>query len=313
MDALDDVLDLLRVRGSLLGSVRAGSSWGLRLPAIHDAVFHAVLDGTVFLQVGSDEPRRLRAGDIVLLPTGRAHVLASDSHAPVRLLDHQVKACERDSHGNILIGGRGDESRFLCATYEYDRQVRHPLLAALPDTLIIHADDVPPERGVSFEQSVLKLLENELSHARPAQELAMNRMIDLLFVHVIRAWIDRSEVESGWWRGFKDPIVGVVLAQLHERPHEAWTLERLGRDVNASRATLTRRFGATIGMSPLAYLAQWRLELAARELRDTDAPVGAIAHGVGYASEFAFSRAFARARGVAPGRYRSLSRVQLAG
>lgn len=52
MDALDDVLDLLRVRGSLLGAVRAVSSWGLRLPPINDAVFHAVLDGTVFLQVG---------------------------------------------------------------------------------------------------------------------------------------------------------------------------------------------------------------------------------------------------------------------
>ena len=305
MDVLGDVLDLMRVRGSLLGLVRARESWGLKIPAAHDAVFHAVLDGTVYLQVGDGEPRRLGAGDVALLPTGRAHVVTIDPRAPVQLLDHQMKARGRDTHCHITIDGAGAESRMLCATYEYDRQVQHPLLAALPEVMILGAG--------TAAATVLALLQSELDRERPAQTVAVNRLIDLLFVEVIRTWTERGERGSAWWRGFRDPVVGAALARLHERPHEPWTLDGLGREVNASRATLTRRFGATIGMPPLAYLAQWRLELAARDLRDTDTPVGLIAHRVGYASEFAFSRAFARARGVAPGKYRSQKRLELAG
>jgi transcriptional regulator GlxA family with amidase domain len=213
-------------------------------------------------------------------------------------LEHHTKAHECE---DIVFGGGGAESKLLCAVYEYDKQVRHPLLAALPDALILGAHGQATPRDVSL---VLALLEGELHQARPAQTVAVNRLIDLLFVEVVRGWADRDALGSKWWRGVRDPVVGTALALLHARPHEPWTLGGLGREVNASRATLTRRFSASIGMSPLAYLAQWRLELAARDLRDTDTPVGLIAHRVGYASEFAFSRAFAKARGVAPGRYR---------
>jgi hypothetical protein len=51
-----------------------------------------------------------------------------------------------------------------------------------------------------------------------------------------------------------------------------------------------------------------RMDLAARRLRDTEDTVGAIASAVGYRSEYSFSRAFARHRGIAPGRYRSAHR-----
>jgi AraC-like DNA-binding protein len=64
-----------------------------------------------------------------------------------------------------------------------------------------------------------------------------------------------------------------------------------------SRAAFARRFTALLGSAPLTYLTWWRMTVAARLLRETDLPVGAVAHRVGYASEFAFAGAFKREYG----------------
>jgi AraC-like DNA-binding protein len=106
----------------------------------------------------------------------------------------------------------------------------------------------------------------------------------------------------------RDPGVGRVLALLHERPEAPWTLERLADDAAMSRSTLHERFVQFIGLPPMQYLAQWRMQLAAARLRDTDAKILEIALDVGYESEAAFSRAFRRLVGVAPGAWRRARR-----
>jgi AraC-like DNA-binding protein len=92
---------------------------------------------------------------------------------------------------------------------------------------------------------------------------------------------------------------------MHSAPELRWTIELLAREVSLSRATLTRRFTMLVGEAPLSILTRWRMYLAARQLRETNDAVSAIAHRVGYTSEFAFSRAFSRVRGRPPGRYRA--------
>jgi AraC-like DNA-binding protein len=59
------------------------------------------------------------------------------------------------------------------------------------------------------------------------------------------------------------------------------------------------------GRPPLAYLSWWRMTLAARLLRDSDAPLSSLAKRTGYTSEYAFANAFKREYGIAPGRYRA--------
>jgi transcriptional regulator GlxA family with amidase domain len=134
----------------------------------------------------------------------------------------------------------------------------------------------------------------------------IDRLIDVLFVQVIRAWLG-TENSSGtsWLQALRDPTIGRALSVLHANPAAPWTIEILAHEVNLSRATLTRRFSTLVGEPPLSYLTRWRMELAARHLRQTDQAVSTIAHHVGYASEFAFSRAFSRLRGLPPGRYRT--------
>ena len=98
-----------------------------------------------------------------------------------------------------------------------------------------------------------------------------------------------------------EPAILPALSVLHADPAAPWTVETLAREVSLSRATLTRRFSTLVGEPPLSYLTRWRMELAARRLRETDKAVSAIARQVGYTSEFAFSRAFSRLRGLPPG------------
>ena len=131
-------------------------------------------------------------------------------------------------------------------------------------------------------------------------------MSEMLFVEVLRRYVDALPAgQTGWLAGMRDPSVGRVLALLHEKPDAPWTLERLADDAAMSRSTLHERFVHFIGQPPMQYLAQWRMQVAARLLRDTKAKLIEVALGVGYESEAAFSRAFKRAVGVAPGAWRA--------
>ena len=139
----------------------------------------------------------------------------------------------------------------------------------------------------------------------------MARLLDLLLIEAIRHWVVHDPGAGGpsWLTALRDPAIAGVLALLHARPSEPWTLERLAGEAHLSRTTLARRFTEAVGEPPLAYLTRWRMHLAAARLKHTSDTVEVIAREVGYTSEHAFNRAFARHRGNPPGRYRRLART----
>jgi AraC-like DNA-binding protein len=155
-------------------------------------------------------------------------------------------------------------------------------------------------------QSTLRLLMGELSRHQIGSQAATERLIEVLFVHVIRSWLATSidSTSPSWLTGLRDAVVARALGLLHAQPERAWTINQLAAGVHVSRSTLVRRFTDLVGEPPAAYLTRWRMELAARLLRESDHPVGHISHLVGYTSEYAFSRAFTKHRGEPPGRYR---------
>jgi len=122
--------------------------------------------------------------------------------------------------------------------------------------------------------------------------------------------MQEDEATDGWLLALHDPVVARAMNAIHQRPREPWTIESLAREVSVSRATLARRFSHLVGETPPEYLTRWRMDLAAQRLRDTDDAVAAIAAAIGYCSEYSFSRAFARHRGLAPGRYRRHARAR---
>ena len=113
------------------------------------------------------------------------------------------------------------------------------------------------------------------------------------------------ERQVGWLAALKDPVLGRALMLLHAQPAAEWSVDKLARRAAASRSVLAARFVQSLGVSPMRYLAQWRLQLAANLLRDQpQLGMGAIAERVGYAGEAAFSHAFKRHLGVSPAAWR---------
>jgi AraC-like DNA-binding protein len=290
-----------------MANVRAHAPWGLELPQSPGASFHAVTTGTAWLRVGDGEPIQLMPGDLLLLPSGATHRLSSEPGGHCVPFDRQMKTAQMTSAGDLAVGGLGATTTFVCAAYEYDTDVAQPLLRALPEVMHVPADPVSG-RDVTL---LVELLAREVGERSAGAHSATARLIDLLLIAAIRRWLEslKSDEEPSWLTALGDPLIGHVLAALHDRPGERWTLDLLAREAHVSRATLARRFAETVGEPPLAYLARWRMHLAARRLKNSDDTIETIARDVGYTSEFAFSRAFARHLGKPPGRYRRLSRV----
>jgi AraC-like DNA-binding protein len=306
MDPLGDMLELSRIRTALLCNVRAGAPWGLEVHGTGQASLHAVTRGAAWLQLDGAEPLRLTAGDVFVLPSGVGYRLSSAPNAPWVPFDVALKARmtpERD----LTIGGNGPQAVFLCAAYVYDLDVAQPLLSLLPTVLHVPAGKAPPSRMAS----IVDLLADELDRHGPGSGTVVVRLLDLLLIEAIRHWVEHDPDVHGpsWLIALRDPIIARTLALLHARPAEAWRLEKLAGEVHVSRTTLVRRFSEAVGEPPLAYLTRWRMHLAAARLKHTNDTVETIAYQVGYRSEHAFNRAFARNRGHPPGRYRHLARA----
>ncbi|MFI6097456.1 AraC family transcriptional regulator [Lentzea sp. NPDC051213] len=181
----------------------------------------------------------------------------------------------------------------LCGAYEVDPSRLHPLLRSLPPLLR------------TSSPSAVSLLNAELAYPALGSDALVPAMLDVLLVHALRAWC--TTVGEGWAAALRDHPVTTALQAMHDTPAAPWTVAKLAATAGLSRATFARRFTAYTGQPPLTYLTWWRMTLAARVLRSTDAPLSSVAAGVGYASEFAFAAAFKRSFGVAPGRYRRSS------
>jgi transcriptional regulator GlxA family with amidase domain len=133
----------------------------------------------------------------------------------------------------------------------------------------------------------------------------MKRLPELVLVDVLRAHLATAPAgDRGWLAALHDPVLAPALALLHGEPDVSWTVAEVAQRVAVSRSVLDERFRSVLGRSPIRYLTEWRIHLAADLLATTDLTVVVIARRVGYASEEAFSRAFKRARGLSPSHWR---------
>ncbi|WP_072478049.1 AraC family transcriptional regulator [Amycolatopsis australiensis] len=287
MDLLSDIIGVMRTGRPSANRMRVGSPWSYRFAPYDGAGFHVLLRGSGWLLMPGRDPVQLGPGDAVLLPAGQEHVL-SEARRAARPVPFETAV--PDPAGTI---------EMLCGKYRLDRRRTHPLLATLP--AVVH---LPTHTGGHARlRAALDLLAAETTTRRPGRDAALAGLLDLLLVYLIRAWFD-DHADLGWPRALRDQAVTAVLEAMHGAPDRPWRIEDLAAEAGLSRTTLTRKFTELVGQAPMTYLTHWRMTLAARLLHDTDLGLAAVARRVGYASPFAFSHAFKREFGVAPGRYR---------
>jgi AraC-like DNA-binding protein len=296
MDVLGEAIAAMRTGRARSTRTDLRAPWGLRFDKVAGAGFHVVLQGSCWLLVPQGPPVALAPGDVVFLRTGRRHGLADDPATP-------LAAYPSTPPDELEQGGPGARTVLLCGAYQLDLARPHPFLRDLPD--VIH---LPARLGRHASlRAAVDLLSEELDSAKAGAGAGVPALVDLLLLYILRAWFaDRASDghATGWAAVLRDPSIRTALQAIHSDPHRPWTVAELGQHTGLSRAAFARRFTDAVGRPPLAYLTWWRMTLAARQLLETDDRLGTVAARAGYTSEFAFARAFKRAFGTAPGRYR---------
>ncbi|MEV4892074.1 AraC family transcriptional regulator [Nonomuraea sp. NPDC055795] len=293
MDVLSDVVSAARTGRPHSGRVTRSAPFAQRFAPVPAAGFHIVLQGTCWLLPSRGEPIALGPGDVAFLPRGSAHGLADDPTTPV------------SEPSATLTAERPPTVVMLCGAYLLDGSGPHPLLDDLPE--VIH---LPTRVGRHRElRAAVELLGVELDgDARPGSDTILLTLLDLLLLYILRAWFTEQRVPghsaTGWAAALHDPAVAAALRAIHGDHGRQWTVEELGARGRLSRAAFARRFTHMVGRPPLGYLTWWRMTVAARLLRTSDAPVNMVARQVGYSSQYTFTHAFKRQYGSPPGSYR---------
>lgn len=307
-DVLTDVLETVRVSAACYGRVQAAAPWGIGVDADEqDAKFHVVLSGECWLDLVGQEPVHLRGGDLVALPHGHAHSLSDSLGSPIRALTDLIPAVSGKCQPSISIGGEGTPSTLVTGSFRFEDRRNNPLLSVLPPVIVLPGDK---SRTVHWLEPTLKFMACEVASGRPGAQTVVSRLADVLFIQIVRGYLaSLPPGASGWLGALGDAQVGAALGLIHHHPELDWTVQSLAARVAMSRSAFASRFARLVGEPPLAYVTRWRMQKAAGLLRQSSATLAAIAAQVGYDSEAAFSKAFKRALGSAPGAYRRSAKV----
>jgi AraC-like DNA-binding protein len=319
MDALSELLRAVKLSGAMFFNAEGSKPWRVgALPssklgcyvapnASHVVEFHLVTEGTGYIRVG-EETTPFAAGDLLVVPHGDAHEMGNGTGVGLTDTTGLVSSLLKGDQKRSCFGGGGEKTKFVCGYLACEAGLIRPVLAGLPR--VVRVSIRTDAAGKWLEDSILHAVER-VAAAAPGSDVILARLAEVLFAEALQRYLSQlPRGRTGWLAGAGDPTVGRSLAALHRKPAHPWTLDELATEAAVSRSALTERFARYLGQSPMAYLADWRLELGAEALRTTSRSVLQIATDVGYESEAAFNRAFKRRFGQPPAQYRRSVRAQ---
>lgn len=316
MDALSGILQSFHATGSLLALFQSSGDWGIDFSPSgvskehHIVPFQYVVSGQCYL-LTEDAPRLLQSDDLVVLPGHAAHSLVSSPESVCQTIYELFE----EQGSPIWVPGTtlnrpllfenfknpGSKVQILSGVFNLSRPTTMQLLDQLPAVVHIQASEhyLNPQM-----KAMLEFVLREINSPLPGYAVVAARMVDVLFVQILRLIMQIYPVKAGWLRGVADPRIGLVLAAIHQAPHRQWTVEELGRVGYLSRTSFVNRFSELVGVSPIRYLTDWRMHIAAEALAREGKRISEIAKEVGYPVSQSFTRAFRQAMGQSPQEYR---------
>lgn len=317
LKAVDTLSDLLRRAGAGDAKVRQliqRPPWSMTYADAPALTVFAALGGHAVLRledVPSTAPAHLSAGDIALVAHSRRHTISDDLATPPQVViggGRKQLLGDPERHpglrANLAPRTWGDglpgATTVLRGMFKLRGDAGRRLLAMLPPLAVVPAG---PRTGAALD-----LLAAEAARDEPGQDAVLHRSLDLVLVLALRSWCASLDpADPSWCTALTDPAIGAALDHLHTDPARPWTVAGLAATAGLSRAAFAARFTRLVGQPPMAYLAGWRMTLAADLLRDdAGTTVAAAAQAVGYQDPFAFSVAFKRAKGMSPSRWSRL-------
>lgn len=296
VDVLSLVAETFRLRGSVGGVCSLASPWGYEMPSSDHAALLVVTRGRVHFELSSGKrpPLELAPGDVVAMPHGDGYAMRDDPRTPVRPFE-EIKG-SRDAGDRVSTEFVG-----MCCQLEGGRN--NPFARALPPLIHCRGND---GHVVRWLEPTVRLLASEAASSTPGRVTVLNRLAEIVFVQLIRSWIDEvPDGAGGWLRALGDPQVGGALEAIHAEPGSPWTVASLAGRAGMSRSAFAERFRNLVGEAPLEYLTRWRMQKAASLLESGAASVKEVVATSGYASEAAFRVAFKKYMGAPPAAYRN--------
>jgi AraC-like DNA-binding protein len=296
-DLLDRTLADLGMSGVFYAVSELGAPWGIAMPPLPGTmVFHLVTRGQAVVTVGNEQAT-VRPGSVLLVPHGEGHAIADADGSPLTPLFELPRTESGDRYERIVLPGAGPGTELVCGAVSFSGLAASRLVRSLPP--LVEVDDGLDSAWLA---AAFSLIASETKSGRPGADAVTARIADVLVIQAVRAWVQHSP-DRGWVAAVRDPRIGAALDAIHADPAAPWTLATLAERATLSRSAFAAAFAELVGEPPLAYVTAWRMDLAARLVRETDLSLARVAERVGYRSEASFNRAFRRAHGMTPGAY----------
>ena len=300
MDPIEDIITAMRVESALYARLEARAPWGITFSSGAHARFGIVVRGHCWMSAdGISQPIALSGGDCFIVSADTRFILQDEKAST--LLSCETVFNGRTS-GIIEFGGEGALTDIVSGRFAFDASTGEPLTSILPPVIHFRVDH---ERS-RLLQATLNLIAIETTEHALGANLVVSRLADVLFIQAVRAWCTSDGCRAtGWVAALADRHLGAAVRAMHADVAQRWTVESLATEAGLSRSAFASRFRATVGETPLGYLTHWRMYRAKSMLRQSDLTIMEIAARVGYETDTAFSKAFKRTEGIAPGEYRS--------
>lgn len=305
-------LERLRLDGAIFFRAEFTEHWSFTsplreiTPVLHPGatrmiLFHVVAEGRCWVSLPGGDRHWASRGDVIVLPYGDDYLMGGVQEAETVPILSLIARPPWKTMPVVEHGAGGGRTDLVCGHLHSDDALFDPAMAALPPVFVVRVADTPAAPWVEAS------IQYALASADPAALASMStRLPELLLIEVLRVHLASTPAsEHGWIAALRDPVLAPAMAEIHAAPNRKWTVAELAAASAVSRSVLDERFRRLLGRSPIRYVTEWRMHVAADLFATTDLSVAAVARRVGYDSEEAFSRAFKRNLGSPPGAWRS--------
>ncbi|MDH3980540.1 MAG: cupin domain-containing protein [Gammaproteobacteria bacterium] len=285
MDLISSMLSTLRLDASIFLHSTFCNEWVIDIGAMNIATFHLVSHGDCWLHFPHKKPVALHERDLVVLPHNAPHLITNSPDEP-------GADTPRNTPADTVCG---PSVTLICGTVTFNQNYWNPLIEALPEYVILPTLD-------SRETTLGKIIDaliNESERGETGSEAIIDRLADILFIEVLRAYV-KKEHSNSFLVAITDPKVSQALVAFHAEPGNSWSVESLAAVACMSRSAFAERFQKLSGASPMNYVTRWRMQHAHSKLTETTESIADIAEGSGYQSEESFAKAFRKEFGISP-------------